>query len=328
MGEGWAKDRIGGFDGRCIGNCDLCKKENSMGENSKIEWCHHTFNPVIGCAKVSAGCKHCYAEAMMDHWGKAKWGPTARRVRTSAATWRKPLQWNATARAQGRRYRVFCASLADVFEDHADWEQPRRDLLRLIVGTPHLDWLLLTKRPENVCALIEQATGFSDAEMWFHGLGNVWIGTSVEDQEAADTRIPELLKIPAPVRFLSCEPLLGPVNLWEYDEFNGRLDGSGIIHDYRWQPSTVDNYQELVGCSYPGISWVIAGGESGHHARPMNPDWARSLRDQCQVAGVSFFFKQWGTAAKKQKFGHGVDVEGRLLDGCEWSEFPQTEVTC
>lgn len=273
-----------------------------MAENSKIEWTDHTFNPWEGCTKVSDGCKHCYAEARANRFGTVKWGPTGQRRRTSAANWRKPLAWNRQAKAEGRRYRVFCASLADVFEDKPDQPEMddwRRELFQMIVNTPHLDWLLLTKRPELVNETIERVTGFSDSEMWFF-TSHVWIGTSVENQEQADKRIPELLEIPAAVRFLSMEPLLGNVQV--------DLDG---------------------------INWVIVGGESGANARPMHPDWARSIRDQCQEANVSLFFKQWGEYAPTfDVWGNYIDMRkmgkklaGRLLDGREWNEIPTQEAT-
>ena len=248
-----------------------------MAKNSKIEWTDHTFNPWIGCTKVSDGCKHCYAETLMDkRYGRVQWGPQGTRVRTSAANWRKPVQWNKQAAAEGRRYKVFCASLADVFEDRPELVEWRRELLDLIIRTPRLDWLILTKRPENVNRMIEQATGFSEASMWFHAAPHVWIGTSVENQETADKRIPHLLQIPARVRFLSMEPLLGPVDL--------------NLGNWHTSPAECPAWYDWCNCS---IDWVIVGGESGHNARPMHPDWARSLRDQCVAAGVPVFFKQW-----------------------------------
>ena len=288
-----------------------------MGEFSKIEWCTHTFNPWIGCAKVSDGCKFCYAETLMDtRYGRVEWGVNGTRVRTSDANWRKPLAWNRAAEKAGRRVRVFCASLADVFEDRPELVAWRQDLYDLIEATPHLDWLLLTKRPENVMGL--------DSVPVFAALDNVWIGTSVEDQAAADERIPHLLWIPARVRFLSMEPLLGPVDI-------GRFLGE----------------------SYSAI-WVIVGGESGPKARPMHPAWVRSIRDQCVEAGVPFLFKQWGEYVPTATLGHeprcyvnaldgcvadedtaiadggswtgmdrvGKHAAGRMLDGREWNEFP------
>lgn len=328
-----------------------------MGENSAIEWTDHTFNPWIGCTKVAAGCAHCYAETLMDsRYGKAQWGPNGTRVLTSPSNWSKPLKWNRDAERAGVRARVFCASLADVFEDrdgpihdhngdvlkHPEGshsavygkeaktlDDVRQDLFRLIDATPWLDWLLLTKRPENIREMWPRAWSGPSC------IPNVWVGTSVATQEDADRNVPHLLECHdrSPVLFLSMEPLLGPVD----------LRGAAI-------------------------DWVIVGGESGPNARPMHPDWARSIRDQCQAAGVPFLFKQWGehlpfdqastkeqrdafTAATKRgeqsyfgarvvggpqglmtgttagvrpvsyaKIGKGV--AGRLLDGRTWGEFP------
>jgi len=312
-----------------------------MAENSKIEWTDHTFNPWIGCTKVSPACKHCYAEALDKRWGRNNWGANATRTLTGAANWKKPLQWNKQAEKEGRRYRVFCASLADVFEQHGNPQTAdsmtawRRDLWDLIESTPNLDWLLLTKRPENVAVMTPEHW---DDVNWPH---NVWIGTTAENQAEADKRVPELLKIPARVRFLSCEPLLGPV---EMSDYFGKL-----------QPINDESYTDPV---RNGIDWVICGGESGHGARPMHPDWARSLRDQCAAAGVPFLFKQWGewapvafrspsanrfgefvtVAGNKQVFDEGSmthtntscmhfigkKAAGRLLDGREWNQFPHS----
>lgn len=290
-------------------------------ENSKIEWTHHTFNPWWGCVKVSPGCEHCYAESLSKRTGHNIWGPakTTDRRLFGEKHWNEPVKWNLKAKAAGERYRVFCASMADVFEDHPQVIGGRLELLDLILRTPHLDWLLLTKRPENVNWMIERATGFSDSGTWFHAAQNVWIGTSVEDQATADKRIPELLNVPARIRFLSAEPLLGPVD----------------IEDYLYPHFAADDPRH-----YPrrnGVEWVIAGGESGHHARPMHQDWARSLRDQCQAAGVAYHFKQWGEwypdnkgiyAARSMHFGDtvihylGKKAAGRVLDGRTWDEFP------
>lgn len=173
-----------------------------MGENSKIEWTDHTFNPWIGCQKVSAGCDNCYAEAMMDHrYGRVKWGPHGERKRTSTANWRKPRQWAKAA--NGTRPRVFCASLADVFDNQVPTEW-RSDLFDLIAGTPELDWLLLTKRPEQLQRMFP--TG-----LW----ANVWLGTTCEDQAAYDRRWPLLAAMTnVPVRFVSYEPAIGPLYVW------------------------------------------------------------------------------------------------------------------
>lgn len=255
-----------------------------MTENSKIEWTDHTFNPWTGCTKVSPACDHCYAEGWAKRSGAVKWGPGEPRRRTTEANWRKPLQWNRQAEQQGIRYRVFCASLADVFDNevlHA-W---RQDLFELIGHTPNLDWLLLTKRIGNVNNMV------------LGGMpSNVWLGITVANQAEADRDIPKLLNVPAQVRFLSMEPLLGPVRL------DRILLGSGpaTFKDYPHITKaefTVNALKGAKSINWSGIDWVIAGGESGHKARPMHPDWARSLRDQCVAAGVPFFFKQWGEYA-------------------------------
>lgn len=190
-----------------------------MAENSKIEWTDHTFNPWIGCTKVSDGCKHCYAETLMDkRMSKVQWGPEGTRVRTSAANWKKPLQWNKQAAAEGRRYKVFCASLADVFEDRPELVEWRRDLLNLILATPNLDWLLLTKRPQNIKPMLQAMPVLKRDNVWDHlwpeYFPNVWIGTSDEGNQ--HQRLDELRRIPAAVRFVSMEPLIadpGTVNL-------------------------------------------------------------------------------------------------------------------
>jgi protein gp37 len=173
-----------------------------MGELSKIEWCDHTFNPWIGCQKVSPGCDHCYAEAMMDHrYGKVQWGPHGERKRTSEANWRKPRQW--AKKANGRQ-KVFCASLADWLDNRVP-EQWREDLAVEIDETPGLDWLLLTKRIENWRKLAP----WHDDDI----PPNVWIGVTAEDQEHYDKRWAVLRQIPARVRFISYEPAIGPLRL-------------------------------------------------------------------------------------------------------------------
>lgn len=284
-------------------------------KDSKIEWCDHTFNPWEGCTKVSPGCANCYAEARNKRWaGGANWGKGAPRRRTSEANWRQPLKWDREAekaylsaahstgageRIKFIRPRVFCASLADWLDDEVPIEW-LAELLALIKDTPYLDWLLLTKRPENWRSRlaemlrmrvsegsrgVDQCSGIALAALWLNGgaPANAWIGTTVEDQKRADERIPVLLSIPARVRFLSCEPLLGPVNL-ERVEFGPRPNHTP---QSCLTPTWMGRFDAK-------INWVICGGESGHGARPMHPDWARSLRDQCQAAGVPFFFKQWG----------------------------------
>lgn len=277
-----------------------------MGKTTEISWCDSTFNPWIGCTKVSTGCAHCYAETLMHRWGKDLWGAGKPRQRTSAANWRNPLAWEKQAAATGVRRKVFCGSLCDWLDPEAPIEW-LADLLAIIRRTPHLDWLLLTKRPdlwdERICgatglwgyegqighfgATDSWAFGFD----WLHGRppANVWIGATVENQEMADKRIPKLLKIPARVRFLSCEPMLGPVNLRSVAYI--RAGGQTIIDALTGHmPNAFSGSTP----SWARLDWIICGGESGPKARPMHSDWARALRNQCEAAGVPFFFKQWG----------------------------------
>lgn len=299
-----------------------------MVENSKIEWTHHTFNPWIGCQKVGPGCDHCYAEAW-DARGlqrqETRWGAHAGRTRTSPANWRKPLAWDKAAKSAGERHRVFCASLADVFDKHAsilpEW---RADLWALIKSTPNLDWMLLTKRPGNIAKMLP--------EDWGRGYRNVWLGCTVVNQEEADRDVPKLFEVPAAVRFLSMEPLLGPIKI--FDNSPGP-DPDSLL-----------------------LNLIIVGGESGPGARPMHQDWVRSLRNQCVAAGAAFHFKQWGEwgptersdeidaritmpgqninvwawpdGKTKDSWKHGpVSVRvgkraaGRLLDGRTWDEMPE-----
>lgn len=265
-----------------------------MAETTGIEWCDHTFNAWIGCTKVSVACDFCYAETYGHRFG-VEWGAHERR-RTSESYWLEPLKWNRKAERDGVRRKVFCCSLADVFDNqvNAAW---RDDLWRLIYGTPHLDWLLLTKRPQNIAKMLPHHTG----RTW--PWANVWLGTTVENQEEADRRIPHLLAVPAPVHFLSCEPLLGPVDL---------RFGEAIRRK-----------------AHPRLDWVIAGGESGLGARPPMIGWIRSLRDQCQSVGVPFFFKQWGeympddpSAAHTAMRRVGKKAAGSLLDGQTHRAFP------
>ena len=260
---------------------------------TKIEWTSsaaadggvlpgYSFNPWLGCTKVSPACDHCYAEGWAKRTGQPRLWTGERRL-TSETNWRQPVKWNRQAEASGVRRRVFCASLADAFDNQVP-DAWRSYLWGLIARTPHLDWLLLTKRPQCIRKMLpDPATG---APPWGIGWPNVWIGTTAENQEEADRCIPHLLAVPAVVRFLSCEPLLGEIDLM--GDYEGPLCGG---HPTREQ---VDG---PLGLHYlrhgaPRIDWVICGGESGPDARTMRPAWAASLRDQCASAGVPFFMKQ------------------------------------
>ncbi len=262
-----------------------------MTTNTNIEWTDHTFNPWWGCQKVGPGCDHCYAETLDKRTGGQHWGPGAERRRTSAKNWNDPVRWNKQADAffaqHGRRQRVFCASMADVFDNQVPVEW-RMDLFQLIADTPNLDWLVLTKRIGNVMSMCS-----GDGMMFDLICDRVWLGATVVNQDEADRDIPKLLAVPAAKRFLSMEPLLGPVDICA--AYIPCVNAGDIVMD----PET-GAHECCKQCDYTGVSnkfgidWVIVGGESGHGARPMHPDWARSLRDQCEAAGVPFLFKQWG----------------------------------
>lgn len=261
-----------------------------MAEESSIEWTDATFNPWEGCQKVGPGCDNCYAENRNARFagGEAiNWGPGAPRRRTSASNWQKPIAWNAQHEVflaeHGRRRRVFCASLADWLDNEAPAEW-RLDLLRVVFLTKNLDWLLLSKRIGNLVKMLNEARRLVDFERernfwlwlkaWENGEeapSNVWIGATIVNQAEADRDIPKLLAVPAVKRFLSMEPLLGQVTVFDLD---------GPIDVPFGEKSPID--------------WIIVGGESGPNARPMHPDWAQSLQQQCAAARVPFLYKQWG----------------------------------
>ncbi|QBF32131.1 DUF5131 family protein [Thalassococcus sp. S3] len=273
-----------------------------MGANSKIEWTTHTFNPWWGCTKVSEACKNCYAEAWAKRVGQNVWGPKPQRRLLSDAHWKQPIAWNKKAERDGERPRVFCASMADVFEDRDELQEHRSRLFDLIEQTPNLDWLLLTKRPQNV----DRMARWGNDWPW-----HVWLGTTIEMQKRADELLPYLAATPAKVRFISAEPLLGPLDI------------------NRWLGNTID--------------WVITGGESGPKARPASPKWFRDLHRQCMENEVAFHFKQWGDwapgdganlpAARKKTAHDGTSMmrigkknAGRVLDGKEWDQLPKTRM--
>jgi protein gp37 len=285
-----------------------------MGEHSSIEWTHHTHNRWWGCVHVSPACDNCYADAWAHYslppgWiivGEGRevprrtkprdpdrpeiWGADAPRIfpPDESPVLTEPLRWNRKALAVGERHRVFTSSMCDIFERHRlpevniKMDRNREQLFNdLVPACASLDFLLLTKRPHDIMRLVPE----SWRRNWPH---NVWVGTTVEDQQRASQRLPHLVEIPAPVRFISAEPLLGPLDL---SSWLSRLD------------------------------WVIVGGESGSKSRAMQPAWSRSVRDQCVQTGVAFHFKQWG------EFGDGLvrlgkKNAGRTLDGRTWDELP------
>lgn len=264
---------------------------------TSIEWADYTFNPWWGCTKVSEACRHCYAEALARRWGTG-WGPESDRRFFGDKHWNDPLRWDRKAAKDGLRRRVFCASMADVFEDRPELIDHRKRLWHLIEATPNLIWMLLTKRPENIAS-------FAPMEWMTNPPANVWYGTTVEEQKWMISRVNALMRVPASVRFLSCEPLLSPLDLG--------LFGTRPKH-WRFGHSPVRD----------ALHWVIVGGESGPGARPMQKEWVISLHDQCVEAGVAFFFKQWGEHSWR-----GVRIgkkrTGRLLDGDLHNAVPDYE---
>jgi len=329
-----------------------------MAEDSKIQWTTHTFNPWSGCSKVHAGCTHCYAEVNYSvKMRGVKWGPNGTRVVAADATWKEPLKWNRLAMqamldhesetnlgkdlGPYERPRVFCASLADVFED---WQGPMLDhhgekleedgdayprntvsmndvrarLFALIDATPNLDWMLLTKRPENVRRMwpVElDNKGFTPVK---RRRDNVWLGTSISDQGTFDKWTPELLKLRdlSPVLFLSAEPLVGPVDmLYPSSMFP---DGPRRCCDGRecgCRGMPVDPWMLW------GIDLVIVGGESGHGARPCNVEWIRSIVKQCAEANVACFVKQLGSVSEFNEADDGDSwPDGVYFDGPEDNE--------
>jgi protein gp37 len=281
-----------------------------VGEHTGIQWTDKTFNPWWGCARVSPACVNCYA----DTWAKRRgfgglWRRHGDRRLFGPSHWAEPERWNREAKRRGLPFLVFCASMADVFEDHSALPPEREKLWELIDCTPWLTWQLLTKRPENVMAMAPWGDDWP---------ANVWVGTSVEDQTWADVRIPVLIEIPARIRFLSAEPLLGPVDLTAIRSEGWTLNViAGGARDPRGKPFTGSR-----------INWVIAGGESGgpDRRRLVKRDgqlyvpkdaalgWVRSLRDQCVSGEVAFFLKQWGGPTPKSG--------GRELDSRTWDELP------
>lgn len=286
-----------------------------MGETT-IEWCHFTHNPWIGCTKISMGCQKCYASVdtyarVSASRGLPLWGPGSTRHRTSAANWKKPFAWDrkavdarVDAKMDGLPYerpRVFCASLCDIFEDHPSLDAYRADLWPIIEKCRELDWMLLTKRPQNILRMVP--------EKWrTEWPRHVWVGTSVENQDAANERIPWLLKVPARVRFLSMEPLLGPVDLM------------AAWGDAIRAPLAVAQTIDL----------VIVGGESGPSARSFDLAWARQIRDDARAMRIAYFFKQAGANAVDSDAPdppgliRGGPMELNLLErkGGELSELP------
>lgn len=279
---------------------------------TEIAWTDSTFNPWWGCFKISRGCDNCYAatfDKRVHGIGKGHWGPQAEHRRFGDKHWADPVKWNAAAAKAGVRHKVFCASMADVFEGRDEDAADRARLFALIEATPWLDWQLLTKRPENMVRLAPAS--------WAGGWpANVWAGCTVEDQQRADERIGHLFSTPAKTRFLSVEPLLAPVDLSRY------------VNAHCVTVIAVKGQKATIRPNGRALHWVIVGGESGHGARPFDLAWARSIVAQCQAAGVPCFVKQLGAKPiETDSFHDGTepccvfDIKDRKGgDPSEWPE--------
>ena len=330
--------------------------------STKIEWCKNkdggqgkTWNPVTGCTKISPGCQNCYAERMAKRL-RGRCGYDADepfRVTLHPERLEEPLRWRKPSM-------VFVCSMGDLFHDDVPDEFIHR-VFATIGQCPQHIFIILTKRPKRMKAFIEDYYAYespSGDEQGVYVQPNLWLGVTAENQEMADKRIPILLQIPAAVRFVSVEPMLGPINLRKWLFYQMRCTKckdtgwvTGLERPCLWcNPggefrSSVSPAEKFK----PKLDWVICGGETGPDARPMHPDWARSLRDQCQEAGVPFFFKQWGeyihasqtpdnmTNYDPEYFYErewppgfarvGKKIAGRLLDGQEWDELPGRPVS-
>ena len=265
-----------------------------MGDQTNIGWTDHTFNPWVGCQAVSPGCTNCYAEKLVERYGWTAWGPEGIRVRTSMAYWRKPLRWERHAAGAGTRELVFCASLADVFDNQAPPEA-REDLWGLIRATPNLDWQLLTKRPQNMAAMLPHD--------WGEGFDNVWLGVSAEDQAEYDRRWPILAATPAAVRFISYEPALDALTIGEHHRLPDWLIWGGESGPDRrpvdpgWMRCITGECREL-GVAVFGKQW------GGYESNPLVSENRMSVRE----------------ARKLDPEDNGKG--GALLDGRLWREFP------
>lgn len=314
-----------------------------MGKNTEISWTDHTFNGWWGCTEVSDACDFCYARELAKRFGYDVWGNKPRH-RTSKQNWNDPIRWNKEAALAGVVFTVFAFSMGDVFDNQVP-EEWRADFWELVRKTPNLIWLILTKRPQNIKKMLPPD--------WGAGYPNVRLGTTVEHQKAANTNIVHLLAVPAAGHFLSCEPMLGSIDLTRVSFEKGNGDER---HKFNALTGKAVMYAESINCELEylieldtpimnRLSWVICGGESGNKARPMHPNWARGLRDQCAAAGVPFHFKQWGEwlpceavedtrrgNQEKYKFFNDLDMtfyksgkkeSGRKLDGRTWDATPK-----
>lgn len=304
-----------------------------MARNSGIEWTDHTINFWWGCHKVSAGCANCYAETLSNRFGKSIWGPPKSTVRErKKSPWGDILKLDREAGDMGIRYKVFVQSMSDFFEDHPMVTPWREEAMCILEDLKHIDVQLLTKRIELVPDM---------ASSWMSDWPpHIWMGTSVEDQDTAESRIIKLMEIPSRIRWISLEPMLGPVSLaslfvCDYKRGSRYLNAlSGMYYTLVNPYLGICSFDEDEYYSRPeflrrGIDWVVLGFESGKNARKGNPSWVRDVRMACSYYDVSFFFKQWGEYAPKRVGGNrdfmihvGKKKAGNMLDGKEYKEFP------
>ncbi len=297
-----------------------------MGQKTGIAWTDHTFNPWWGCEKISPGCAHCYAATFSERQKLKIWGKDAPRRTFDERHWNQPLVWNRAAMRAYARRRVFCASMADVFEDHPIADQERPKLFTMIMQTPWLDWQLLTKRPENFFKFVPRDWRWPK---------NVWPMTTVENQAQADIRIEQLLKVDAEIHGLSCEPLLGPLNLqkWLRPFPNcGHVGRDGCCeHPNNMTPECHSGDVCPMTEHSRGINWVIIGGETGAGARPFQLWWAREIIAQCRAAGVAVFVKQLGAKPLDVNFVITLNDKRAGANPDEWPadlrvrEFPEVK---
>lgn len=312
-----------------------------MGEQTAISWCQHTFNPWVGCQKISPACDGCYAARLMDErLHRVEFGGPGKgvgtRSLTSEANWKEPLRWNRQAAALGIYPFVFGGSLMDPFDKHVPARWRRRYFDEVIRPTKHLVWLLLTKRPQLIIDLSEEAGGLPE---------NVALGTTAEDQERWDQNIGDLVNAKAMTgarfAFASCEPLLGPIN-----PRKARVTRSMMRH-FTWSASGHEWFDPIHPRQDPRfkLDWIITGGETdqgAHKARPWNPQWARDIRDDCEATGTPFHHKQngeWVSVSEVEGFGGeefftfddgrtvrkvGRRHSGRAIDGVVHDAFPDS----
>lgn len=299
-----------------------------MSTTTKIEWTDRTWNPVTGCTKVSPGCDNCYAETFAERWRGTPGHPYEQGFDVQLRPERldQPLRWRKPSR-------VFVNSMSDLFHDAVP-DEFIVDVFARMWWSPQHTFQILTKRHGRMRSLVprikerlrkmEHDLALVDAPTPLHWpLPNVWLGCSVENQQWADIRIPALLETPAAVRFLSCEPLLGPVDLTPWiNEWNRSVTHSTANPTHILGPYTDGHDVDHIDCdtcefdsATTGLHWIIAGGESGHGARPMHPDWARTIRDACEHSGVPFFMKQLGSHwGKRHKDIDQFPTELRVRD--------------